>query len=763
MLHREFMACGYRIFPLWPIDSTTGACTCGNSYCLGAGKHPRATNWQNTPIWDDEQVDAMEQYSGLATGYGVLCKGLLVVDVDARNGGMTSYAKLIEEYPEVLGAGLVVDTGSGGGSKHLYFSLPESEALVGHLPDFGGLDFKSSGFVVGPGSAHKSGRAYSIADGSPNDIGPAPERLLAALRKPERHRTEYNGLSLDVSHADISDMLRHIPNDDLPYDEWVKVGMAIHQATGGTGYDLWEEWSEKCAKHDAALMQTRWHSFGRSANPVTIGTLIYHAEHNDWQMPVTFTPEVEFELPPVEVMPDGLPFDITGCDLTSPPGFIGDVARWIESQSRRPRLHLSVATALTAMGNITGLHYIDKKDGVTANLMCFCIAGSRTGKESVQQALTEVHRVAGIAAATHGSIKSEQEITRNLVRHQAAFYSIDEVGIFLKKIKNAQTRGGAAYLDGVIGELMKIYSKANAWMLLTGDGKEEIRKQLIGEMAGHQRRVEENTANPSTMARLESLQKQLDSIDQGLHRPFLSLIGFTTPVTFDSVVDYDSATNGFVGRSLLFNERDTAPRTKLDYRRIDMPEGMQATIRQLASGGSFDVFATGTRIENSGERVEIPSDARASQMLNDVLVWCEDQANVHKGTSGLESLWLGAYELVSKVSFILAIPEGLRTSEHVRWAFALIKRDVEEKIRLVTANDREKDAPALAMHAKIGNLCSGEDGETIGVLVNRMRGKKKEDIEKIIDDMVSRGTMKRIETKHPRNGKTFVRFKYVGE
>jgi hypothetical protein len=91
----------------------------------------------------------MEAMGQFATGYGVLVNGLLVVDVDARNGGMDSYARLLESLPEIGGAGLVVNTGSGNGSKHLYFSLPEPMALLQSLPGYPGIDFKSSGFVVG--------------------------------------------------------------------------------------------------------------------------------------------------------------------------------------------------------------------------------------------------------------------------------------------------------------------------------------------------------------------------------------------------------------------------------------------------------------------------------------------------------------------------------------------------------------------------------------------------------------------------------------
>lgn len=84
-----------------------------------------------------------------------------------------------------------------------------------------------------------------------------------------------------------------------------------------------------------------------------------------------------------------------------------------------------------------------------------------------------------------------------------------------------------------------------------------------------------------------------------------------------------------------------------------------------------------------------------------------EKARGEKTASGLESLWLGAFELVEKVSLILSVAEGVRTPEHVRWAFILVKRDVEQKIRAVVSNDRERDAPLVALQAKIINLCSG--------------------------------------------------------
>lgn len=746
MNYREFIEAGYRVFPLYGINAD-GGCECGDKECEGAGKHPRMPSWQTTIAWDEDQLSSFEEIGWFASGYGVLAKGLLVIDVDARNGGVESFARFIKEYPEADNAGLEVITGSGSGSKHVYFSLPEPISMVQSLAEYPGLDFKTTGYLVGPGSIHKSGARYE-ADGYVSDITPAPDSVVEALRRPEYHRASHNGQNIDVSHADISEMLDHVSNSDLDYDTWFRIGGAIHHATQGTGYELWVNWSSSSAKHNEAKMPAKWHSMGRSGDPATIGTIMHYAEQGGWKQPVSFIPTEQFTEEPLPALNDGLPFSIAECSLTQPPGFVGEVSEWIESQSRRPRKHLSVAAALTAIGNIAGLRYTDDIDGVTTNLFAFCVAGSRTGKESIQQAVMSLHRAAGIMGASHGSIKSEQEITRNLTRHQAAFYIIDEIGIFMQKVSNAKKRGGASYLDGVIGMLMSVYSKASGLMALNGDMSEQIKADLVKELS----KINASMANGETPAlklRYENVESILANLDNGLDRPFLSLIGFTTPVTFDDLVDFESATNGFIGRSLLFNERDTAPNSKREFKKAPMPQRMEAAVQQLFTCGDYDSMGAG-RVEYYGQRIEIPTDDKARLMLSQALEWLEERAKEAKSTTGLESLWLGAYELVAKVSLILAVREGLRTSEHVRWALALIIRDVEEKSRLVVGNERQKDAPKDALTAKIMNILSGEEPERLGVIVNRLRSFRKDDIVERLKEMVAADMVEEIVTIHSR-------------
>ncbi len=229
------------------------------------------------------------------TGFGVLIRGMLVIDVDARNGGVESMALLANDYPSLKKVGMIVKTGSGGGSRHFYFKLPEEMALVQHLDQYPGIDFKSSGFVVGPGSLHASGNRYEVSYGSVDQIEDAPEDIIALLRKPDRHRAVLNGYTVDVSHQELADMLAYVP-PDTDHDTWVKCGMAVHHASNGTAFDVWDAWSAKGSKYPGPdVLQKRWHSFGKATNPVTLATLKYYAEHGGWLEPVTFTPNEEIQ------------------------------------------------------------------------------------------------------------------------------------------------------------------------------------------------------------------------------------------------------------------------------------------------------------------------------------------------------------------------------------------------------------------------------------------------------------------------------------
>lgn len=92
-----------------------------------------------------------------------------------------------------------------------------------------------------------------------------------------------------------------------------------------------------------------------------------------------------------------------------------------------------------------------------------------------------------------------------------------------------------------------------------------------------------------------------------------------------------------------------------------------------------------------------------------------------------------------------------------RWAFETVHRDVKAKALAVTANDRAKDSPQTALQARIVSLCSGEAGMTLGVLVNRCRAFRRDDVEREVKALVAAGAL-RSERFKSANGKEAERF-----
>lgn len=82
---------------------------------------------------------------------------------------------------------------------------------------------------------------------------------------------------LDISDDEVDAYLDAYQSQTLEYDEWIKVGAALHhqfQGDGVTGFKRWLDWSAKSDQHDPSMMQVKWRSFGNSTRVVTFASVI---------------------------------------------------------------------------------------------------------------------------------------------------------------------------------------------------------------------------------------------------------------------------------------------------------------------------------------------------------------------------------------------------------------------------------------------------------------------------------------------------------
>ncbi len=741
--HVDFYNADYYVFGLYPIKED-GTCACEYPDCKNVGKHPTRSGWQHPIKWDQEQFYNTNYAGQYRTGYGVLMKGLMVVDVDAKNGGVASFEKLMKDLPQLAECGLMVETGSGGGSKHLYFKYDGSKALRQSHQDYPGIDFKSTGYVVGPGSLHRSGRRYKTICGSIAEITEAPVELLELLEKTSTYRLDDDDRVIDITEEELKDMINHI-STELHYEDWISVGMAINDALDGDGFELWNDLSKKVTRedveYDEATTWMKWKSF-KPGGGVGYATLKWHALKGGWTEPVTFT---------VPTKASSITEDADdGVDLHRPPGFVGAVCDWINDQCAKPRENLSAIAALVAVGNLAGSKYKDSLPRPsTSNLFAICAAGSGSGKNSIVQAINDIHDEAGLLGVTYGKSKSSAEIYRNLISIPTSLYNIDELGIKLSSIANAG-KSGASYFETWFGEMMTMYSNANGKVVLSGDELRDIQKTLLAKISDVQRKIDDNEMDSvEGEMRISNLQNRLER--PALINPFVSLIGYSTPETLEPIVTPERVREGFLGRTILAWEPVDLPEDKENFSPRRMTDPMKMSLRSIAVG----MDASLNPWDENKTPINVSTSPDAMKELQRLTKYFHNLSLEYMEENGMHAVPTRGIELVSKISFILGIPGQQRTLEHVKWATAFVLRDIEQKIRLALGNTKGSDA----LSNRVLAVLDDEEWMTSGVLNNKCRKFKTEDVSKMVEEMVQSGVIEVEDGKNPTNGKPTIRYK----
>jgi len=183
---RAYAARGLLIFPCWELTAAGDDCACPRSHpsrdadghCGSPGKHPRTPNGVKDATTDATTITRWwsawpRAHVAIAAG----ASGLLVVDVDPRNGGDHSLAELEQTH------GPLPDTPrqqTGGGGVHILFRRPDRPHVRGPRHGLGrGVDVKADGgYIIVAPSGHHSGRPYLW------EIGAGLEDLAVAAPPP---------------------------------------------------------------------------------------------------------------------------------------------------------------------------------------------------------------------------------------------------------------------------------------------------------------------------------------------------------------------------------------------------------------------------------------------------------------------------------------------------------------------------------------------------------------------------------------------------
>lgn len=190
-------------------------------------------------------------------------------DVVRIASGRKNRAKLIYQMPEVLASMKIIDAVDG---------------IQTNIVDF--RCGTATGATVQdalPPSVHPdTGRQYKWSYGDElvgdwRNLPDLPQEIFTFWSDQIHERnTEKEGTQSEYESSELAQLIEDL-DPDCDYNQWLKIGMALHNATGGSreGIEIWDSWSSNGKKYVGKRdLVPHWRSFRGSG--ITIDYLIMH-------------------------------------------------------------------------------------------------------------------------------------------------------------------------------------------------------------------------------------------------------------------------------------------------------------------------------------------------------------------------------------------------------------------------------------------------------------------------------------------------------
>jgi hypothetical protein len=221
--------------------------------------------------------------------------GFFVVEADTPQGhnvdGLSALSSLEQQHGKLPATLMAI---SPTGSLHHYFNHPGDVKIVSRAL-VSGVDCKGDGgMVIAPPSVRVDVGSYVWANDLP--IADAPPWLLELVTLDDTFKERGTADELTADGTLVNAAVEVIPNDNVDWDDWNKIGLAIFAATSGNdaGFATFDAWSRKSNKYNAKDTENKWHAFHTSPpDRIGAGTLLYLAEQASPGWRDTYDEELE--------------------------------------------------------------------------------------------------------------------------------------------------------------------------------------------------------------------------------------------------------------------------------------------------------------------------------------------------------------------------------------------------------------------------------------------------------------------------------------
>jgi hypothetical protein len=483
----------------------------------------------------------------------------------------------------------------------------------------------------------------------------------------------------------VRSALAFIPNADLDYDSWVRIGLAIKGAIGEAGAELFAAWSAQSAKNDPAVTAKSWAGF--KPNRIGAGTLYHHAMERGWKpdpaLVLDGTAPRDTMHPAAgllaKVQTDPEPPTLARPPVALPPrpaldrldGVLALLVEHMLATAIRPQPWLAIGAALAMLGTLMG-RKVRTSTNLRSNLYVLGIAESGGGKDHARKAIKETLVQAGLSHHLGGErLASGAGLISALVRQPAALFQIDEFGRFLANV--VDKRRAPKYLSEI-------------WDLFT-------------ELA---------TSAGTTFFGAEYAD-QRERPRQDIIEPCACIHGVSAPGPFWGALSAGSLEDGSLARFLVFrSETDIPDRNRRAGALADVPAQLIAAVQSIAAVSAGEAGGNLAAIGAPNVKpspAEVPMDDDALAIFDDLDADMTRRQRIAVG-SEQSAVLARVWENTAKVALVKAVSanpaQPMIRGVDARWAREVVDHCVATL--LIQAARHLADNEHEANHKKVLRL-----------------------------------------------------------
>ncbi|MFZ1413008.1 MAG: PriCT-2 domain-containing protein [Defluviicoccus sp.] len=523
----------------------------------------------------------------------------------------------------------------------------------------------------------------------------------------------------------ITAALAFIPNADLDYDSWMRIGMALKGALGDDGDALFAAWSAQSVKDVPETTAKAWASF--QPRSIGAGTLYHHAMANGWSPDPALVLNgnvcmnghhpakalLEKLSPTNPEIPEASPVQRTPCpiDLPGLDGTLKAMVDYMLATAQRPQPVLAVGASLCALGALMGRKYRTESN-LRSNLYVVGIADSGSGKNHSREIINELFVEAGLGHYLGGNkIASGAGLLTAIHRQPAILFQIDEFGMFLSAA--ADRKRSPRHITDILDTMTQMFTSAGSVFLgaeyANRDGKNERRD---------------------------------------INQPCLCVYGTTTPFHFWSSLQSANIADGSLARFLVFQTDDDYPEENDATGIRTSPPHLLEALALIASGGgrkpAGNLAGMTPGPETAPDPRTVTAAPEAREMFRALKAEVTGLLREARGTPFTsilariaENAWKVA--LIRAVAFDPAAP-AIRDID-ADWAIRLVRHCAD--LTMLEVDRHVADNPTEANHKRVLGIIrnAGDGGLTKSELIRRTQFLDKRQRDDLIGALVESGQL----------------------